>query len=31
MALIDYLETGTGRPDILTAMDQIEATDHGEE
>jgi len=24
MALIDYLETYTGRPDILTAMDQIE-------
>jgi hypothetical protein len=31
VALIDYLETDTGRPDILTAMDQIDATDQGEE
>lgn len=31
LALIDYLETDTGRPDILTAMDQIDATDQGEE
>ena len=30
MALINYLETDTGRPDILTAMDQIE-TDQGED
>ena len=29
-AYIDYLETDTGRPDILTAMDQIDATDQGE-
>jgi hypothetical protein len=31
VALIDYLETDTGRPDILTAIDQIDATDQGEE
>ena len=29
--LIAYLETDTGRPDILTAMDQIDATEQGEE
>ena len=27
VALIDYLETDTGRPDILTAMDQIDTQD----
>jgi hypothetical protein len=31
VALIDYLETDTGRPDILTAMDQIDATEQGED
>ena len=31
IALIAYLETDTGRPDILTAMDQIDATEQGEE
>jgi hypothetical protein len=31
VALIDYLQTDTGRPDILTAMDQIDATDQDEE
>jgi hypothetical protein len=30
-ALIAYLETDTGRPDILTAIDQIDSTDQGEE
>jgi hypothetical protein len=30
-ALIAYLETDTGRPDILTAMDQIDATESEEE
>jgi hypothetical protein len=31
VALIDYLETETGRPDILTAIDQIDTTDQDEE
>jgi hypothetical protein len=30
-ALIAYLETDTGRPDNLTAIDQIDSTDQGEE